>query len=288
MNKKSVRTSAAVALLSAGALLASVSCSKTDTTTAAAGSGSTTSAPPATSAPATSPPASSAPGTTAGKGTTSTTGGGSKSSTTTAKSASDEKAAEASLLTTSDMPAGFTTSKPSSSSNDKSPFLGVPECAKFEPAIKAADEGQTAKAKASWAQGNSNQIENSVEVYADAKVAQDSAEVLADPGFPACIEASFKTAMGPTLPPGATIDSFQTTVVDVGSAADLAVDSATGFKLAISMTVEGQTLAMDLSVTMLTSGRSLSQITTQSLGTDIALLPLAKSAAANLVANAPK
>jgi hypothetical protein len=292
MDTRALRTSAAVALLATGALLASVGCSKTETPTTTAGAGSTTAAAN-TSAPDTKAPDTKAPGTTgtkapgttaAKKGTSTTTGGG--DTTTSAKSASDQKAAEASLLTESNVPPGFTSTTPSTSSS-KNPFLGVPECAPYESAIKAADTEQTAKAKAAFQNANKDQIESQVEVYTDAKVAKDSAAVLTDPGFPACIEAAFKAAMGTTMPAGASIDSLKVTTFDVGSTKDLGVDSATGFKMAISLSAQGQSADLTLTISMVTVGRSLTQVTTQSSGTPIEALPLVESAAANLVKNAP-
>ncbi len=291
MNKRSLRSSAAVALLTTGALLTSVSCSKTETPTTSTGAGSTTAAAntsaPDTKAPDTKAPGTTgtkAPGTTAAKGTSTTAGGG--GTTTSAKSASDQKAAEASLLTESNVPPGFTSTTPSTSSS-KNPFLGVPECSPYESAIKAADTEQTAKAKAAFKNAAKDEIDSQVEVYTDAKVAKESAAVIADPGFPACIEAAFRAAIGTTLPADASIDSLKVTTFDVGSTKDLGVDSATGFKMAISLSAQGQSADLTLTISMVTVGRSLTQVTTQSSGTPIEVLPLVESAASNLVKNAP-
>jgi hypothetical protein len=129
-------------------------------------------------------------------------------------------------------------------------------------------------------------IENEVEVSTDTQVADDSAAVLADPGFPTCVQAAFKSALQSSAPAGATIDSVKAARADITSEQDLGLDSANAFTVDIAITVQGQSANVSTGVVVLTSGRALSQVTSQAT-TPIDLAPTIKAAAANLKTNAP-
>ena len=280
------------ASLVAGSVLAA-GCAKDETTSTAATS-SSTAAPAGSSTTATTAKGSDDKTTTtkkSGKTTTTestddetTTTKAGKSTTTAAGSEDDQAAAEASLITTDDVPSGFKAAKASTSDNP-SPFLGVTECSTYEDAIKAAEDRRTAKASAKWTDGKSSNITNTVEVYDDAQVAKDSADVLGDEGFTTCLEAAFTKALEGGIP-GATIDNLSAHVLDTGSADDLGVDSVAGFGVELSLTAKGETQDLKLGIVLMTSGRSMTQIQAES--TEVFdIEPAVKAAAKDLLANAP-
>lgn len=263
------KTFVCAALLVAGALIASVGCSKTDTsqpTVAQSGSGTTTTTIATTTT------------TKSDKQTTTTNGSG-------IASAEDKKAAQAALITATDVPDGFALT-PSSSTESPNPFLGVDECAPYQKAIKATDDNRTAKVKVDFKNAAKDDIEEGVEVYTEAKIAKDAADALADSGFPGCIEAAFKAALKTSMPTDASIDSVKASKGDLKSASDLGLDSAIAYNLDIAFTIKGQSVTLKTTFILLSSGRSVAQLTAQ--GTSVVDLGTAVQAAADkLKANAP-
>jgi len=225
-----------------------------------------------------------APAITASEGVSTTTPASTKGTST--GSAEVQKAAEASLITLTDVPAGFTTSAPSSS-DSTNPLLGVAECAPYQEAIKAGDES-TAKAEASFKNTATDEIDNKVEVYGDSQVVTGQADLLADPGFPACLVAGFRSGLKSGMPEGSSI-TVKVTKADVASAAELGVDSAAAFTFGIEvLTAEGRSVKLTIEVVGLTYGRATSELTTTTQGpTPIDLGATVQAAANKLKANAP-
>jgi hypothetical protein len=277
------RRYAFTALLAVGLVIAA-GCSKSDTPVTTASGSASGSTGTTTSGSSTT---SSSPGTTAPSSTTSAPASTTSAQTngTAAPSADDQQAAEASLITASDVPAGFTKST-ATASDSPNPFLGVPECAPYQKAIKASDDQRTGRAKAAFKTKAGDNLEDEVDVYTDDQIAKDAADVLVDPGFPSCVEAAFKASLKSTVSDGSTIDSVKATRADLASASDLGVDSATAFTVDITYTVRGQTATLKTGVAMLTSGRALSQLSSESPSA-VDLGPTVRAAAAKLKANAP-
>lgn len=256
------------AAVAVGLLIAGTSCGTSDSGSESTASTESTAAP-----------------TTEAEGSSTTTAPSSDG--TVAPSEEDQQIAEAAIITADDVPAGFE-QVTSESSNKPNPFLGIAECAPFEDSIKAADDERTAKAEIDFQNAAEDIIKNQVEIYVSSEVATDSADALGDPGYADCIEATFTSALTKEgLPPEASIDSMEATRMDIASAEELGVDSANAFALELSITVEGQTLNMSMGIAMLTSGRALTQVGTQSTSGQIDMTTTLEAAAKALAANAP-
>lgn len=295
---KGWRATSRAGLVAAAALIAAAGCTKTETPTTTGSPAGSTAAPAATGptgttdtvaggSDGTGAPGSSAPGTTQRKSSDTTTKKPSSTTTTSRSSSSDddEAIAEAALLTDADMPAGFTSTKVSSS-NDPSPFLSTAECASYEETISDSEATRTAKAKGKWAKGTEGAITNTVELYEDDAIVADMHAVLDDAGFGTCFEAAFRNALEADMPAGASVDGITFTPITVGDADDLGVDAISAFQVDLTLTGDGKTQSLAFAMVVISAGRMTTQIDLESIPFD-ALDPLVRTAAANLVANAP-
>ena len=255
------------AVFVAGALVTGVGCTKKNAADVAA---PTTTAESSTTSTAKS------------SGTTTTSG---STSDTVAQSASDQKAAEASLITLADAPSGYTAGA-SSSSDSENPFVGLPACAPFEQALGATNTQRTAKATATFKDAAGDELDNQVEVYTSEQIAKDSADTLADPDFPACLQAALGAQIKSGLKSGTTLDSITAKAANVESASGLGIDAVSAFTVEIAITTQGRPVTLQFGFVMMTYGRSVSQVSTQ--GTSLLdIAPTVQAAAKSLKANAP-
>lgn len=161
--------------------------------------------------------------------------------------ATDQAEARAALLVVSDFPAGWTPTPHKSNGSSSDGSTQLRQCA-GEP----ANEADTVESHSpDFKMGDQLEVDSSTNIKASAAVAERALAGIKGPRFIPCAKAEFeKIVRDEAAGQQATVGALSFTPLDIGHHGD----GEAGFRIAVPLTAQGQTITLTLDLALVRSG----------------------------------